>query len=127
MAQNLAVTIKNSSTAVPVSSAHHSFQCQPSFGGLTGFITAPLQRPLNSSMIAALSRVVLTSVTTSVVDPGQEPADEAGGGVERAFQQEVAAVDQVHLGVRQILPERSRAIRPKDRVVLTPYRQQGDL
>jgi hypothetical protein len=54
----------------------------------------------------------------------QELMNEIGDLGAGRFQQEVAAVDNVNLGVGQILSECARAVGSEDSITLTPDRQQ---
>src|SRR5204862_4470002 len=53
--------------------------------------------------------------------------DPVGDGVQVAFQQEVAAVEQADLGAGRVGGEGERAVGTEDRVVTAPHRQYRDL
>ena len=59
--------------------------------------------------------------------PGEESADVARDGVELAFQQEMAALDQPDLGPGRVVGERERPFGSEDLVVAPPDGEQRTL
>ena len=76
------------------------------------------------SMCERSGAIASAPVSDGYVNLGEEVADKLVDLVQRRLEQEMPAVEQMYLGVGQVVNERFSARRPEDFITATPHRQK---